>query len=65
MLRYEQGYRIEKPAFGIPDQTFAEGVPDTRRISESIHAWEPRAEPIITAGADELDELISRVKVEV
>ena len=63
VLRYETGFRIEKPDFGTPDQTFAEGVPDTRRIFEAIDAWEPRAEPVITAEVDKFDALISRVKV--
>jgi phage baseplate assembly protein W len=63
VLRYETGYRIEKPEFGTPDQTFAEPIPDTSRIFEAIDTWEPRAEPIITAKPDEFDALISRVKV--
>lgn len=63
ILRYETGYRIEKPEFGTPDQTFAEPTPDTTRVFEAIDRWEPRAEPIIEVNLDEFDALISRVKV--
>ena len=65
ILRYEQGYRIEKPTFGVPDQTFAEPGPDPIRMNEAISQWEPRAETVITAKPDEFDVLISRIKVEV
>lgn len=65
VLRYETGFRQEKPEFGIADQTFVEGVPDTRRITQSVNVWEPRAETIITANVDELDALISIVRVAV
>lgn len=63
VLRYETGYRLEKPEFGTPDQTFAEPAPDTKRIFGAIDIWEPRAEPVITAEVDKFDSLISRVKV--
>ena len=63
VLRYETGFRLEKPEFGTPDQTFAETLPDTNRIFEAIDAWEPRAEPVISAEVDKFDALISRVRV--
>jgi hypothetical protein len=63
VLRYETGYRLEKPEFGTPDMTFSETLPNTDRIFEAIDIWEPRAEPIISAHVDEFDALISRVKV--
>lgn len=65
ILRYETGYRIEKPSFGTPDLTFSEPAVDTSRIAEAVEEWEPRAEALITAEPDLIDVLISRVKVEV
>jgi phage baseplate assembly protein W len=63
VLRYETGFRLEKPEFGTPDLTFSETLPNTNTIFEAVDIWEPRAEPIITANVDEFDGLISRVKV--
>lgn len=37
------GSRVEKPAFGVPDQTFAQGGADAAVVAAAINRWEPRA----------------------
>lgn len=63
VLLCPEGYRVELPEFGLPDQTF--GVPgvDLEEIRTVIDLWEPRAATTLEQHPDELDELITRVGV--
>lgn len=48
------GSRLEVPAYGVPDQTFAQAAPSARPVEAAIATWEPRAHSqvtVIAAGA--------------
>ena len=57
------GFRMELPAFGIPDPTFSEGAPDANVIAAALTTWEPRSQEMVTSQIDSIDELIARVNV--
>jgi phage baseplate assembly protein W len=65
ILRTPVGWRPEAPDFGVPDMAFTTpGRADD--IREAILLDEPRASLLITGPRpDDLDELISRIRVEV
>lgn len=62
VLRYPQGSRVEKPGFGLPDQTFAQGGADPAAVAATVARWEPRAQ---TDVAESLEGLVSRVTVNI
>jgi len=57
------GFRVELPAFGLPDPTFAMTAPDLDEIRTVIDQWEPRAAVLLSERPDLLDVLIARVEV--
>jgi hypothetical protein len=59
------GFRVELPAFGIPDPTFAMPAPSLDELRDAIDTWEERAGVVLDEHPDTLDELISRVGVNV
>lgn len=59
------GFRVELPAFGIPDPTFSQGIPNGEVIAAALGTWEPRSQEVVTGVLDALDELVSRVTVRV
>ena len=65
VVAYKPGDRIEKPDFGMPDQTFSEGGVDVDEVTQAVLHWEPRAELLIQSQPDRLDEMISNTRVDV
>lgn len=65
ILTYPQGSRIELPGFGIPDQTFSKGMPDTDVILESVRQWEPRAEVAAEANDSQMSQLVANILIAV
>lgn len=65
VLAYRPGQRTSVPDFGTPDQAFVEGGADLAVIREAIERWEPRALARLEADPSSLDDLVSRVVVEV
>jgi phage baseplate assembly protein W len=59
------GYRVELPAYGLADPTFAMPAPDLDEIRDAIETWEERAGVVLDEHRDALDELIARVGVDV
>jgi hypothetical protein len=59
------GFRIELPAFGLPDPTFSMPAPDLDEIRDVVATWDDRAGVLLEQHPDALDELISRVGVSV
>lgn len=59
------GFRVELPAFGIDDPTFAMPGPELDELRDEIETWEERAGIVLDAHPDALDVLISRVGVNV
>jgi hypothetical protein len=57
------GFRVELPAFGLPDPTFSMPVPSTDAIRTAVETWEPRAAVVLDAYPDLLDVLQSHVEV--
>jgi phage baseplate assembly protein W len=49
LVATETGSRVELPAYGIPDLTFAQGVPPVQAVIAAIGMWEPRAQVDVTA----------------
>lgn len=45
-LAYQQGQRIERPDFGLPEQAFLQGGADLDEIRATIARWEPRADAL-------------------
>jgi hypothetical protein len=59
------GFRSELPAFGIADPTFRTPV-DLDPIRNAVDVWEPRAGIVLDAmGADDYDELVTRLLMQV
>jgi hypothetical protein len=65
VLVTEQGFRVELPAFGIPDPTFAMGAVDLDELRTAVLTWEPRAATVWSQQPDVIDELLQHVGVEV
>jgi len=59
------GFRVELPAFGLTDPTFAVPAPDLDEIRDTVEAWEPRAALVLDTYPDLLDVLIAHVEVDV
>lgn len=62
ICRYQPGDRPEKPTFGVPDQTFAQGAVDANVAAAAVRRWEPRAE--LAANSD-LVGYVSTILVQV
>lgn len=60
---YPIGSRIEKPAFGIPDQTFRQGGADPAVIAAAVNQWEPRAAALASVDNTSLAARLSRVTI--
>lgn len=63
VLRTPQGSRIDVPAFGRPDDTFAQlgkAAPNAEPYLAAIEEWEPRA---TVSGTAEAEESIERIIV--
>ena len=60
-----QSFRVELPAFGLPDPTFSMPGPDLDEIREVIETWEERAGLLLDEQHDRFDELLARVRVDV
>jgi hypothetical protein len=58
IIRYPVGYRMEKPAFGTPDQLFKSPGPDVNEVHRHIETWEPRAITRISSSQNRWDELL-------
>lgn len=65
ILRFPSGFRIDVPEFGTPDQAFHARGASGIEIKTAILEWEPRADILVDAEQDAMDELISRVQVSV
>jgi phage baseplate assembly protein W len=65
LVRYPRGLRIDRPEFGTPDQVFHERGASAIEIKGAINEQEPRADILVDAEQDELDQLISRVRISV
>jgi len=65
ILLCPQGYRVELPEFGMDDPTFSMPEVDLEAVRQAVELWEPRAELLLGQRPDALDELISRVQVQV
>jgi hypothetical protein len=63
ILVCQRGFRVELPAFGLPDPTFSMPRPDTDEIRGAIETWEPRAALLLDERPDLLDELVAHVEV--
>jgi hypothetical protein len=59
------GFRVELPAFGIPDPTFTQGAARTDAIEAALAEWEPRAATLVHSEPDALDVFVSNVTVRV
>jgi phage baseplate assembly protein W len=59
------GFRVELPAFGLPDPTFAMPAPDLDVMRDVVETWEPRAAVLLAENPDVVDELIANVEVQV
>jgi phage baseplate assembly protein W len=57
----EPGFRIDRPEFGVDDQTFREGGADLNELASKINQWEPRASDDVERLG--LDEFVDRVRV--
>lgn len=64
-VRYNIGYRVEKPRFGIHDQTFRQSGVDRLQLEADILRWESRADLLLESDPQRVDELVSHVQVEV
>lgn len=65
VIRYEKGYRPEKPEFGITDHTFSMGELQTLDIVDDVRDQEPRAQISIRSQIDTIDQFISYMTVSV
>jgi hypothetical protein len=63
ILVCRRGFRVELPAFGLPDPTFTSPGPDLDEIRRAVETWEPRAAVTLTEYPDLLDELVARVEL--
>lgn len=61
ILRCPQGHRIERPDFGLPDQTFRQGGADPAAVQAALDRWEPRARTAATADNALLGEALTLV----
>lgn len=59
------GFRVELPAFGLPDPAFSMPAPDLDEIRDVIETWEERAGVLLDQQPDVLDALIARIGVNV
>jgi phage baseplate assembly protein W len=59
------GSRIEKPDFGVPDQTFAQGGAAAGPVLAAVNRWEPRAQATAEADQSSLAEFVSTITVEI
>jgi len=59
------GFRVELPAFGLPDPTFTMPGPDLDELRSTLELWEPRASVLLSEHPDVIDELIARVGVNI
>lgn len=60
---YTLGSRIEKPDFGVPDQTFRQGGVDGATLAAAITRWEPRADATVDVDNSYLANRISSATV--
>lgn len=58
------GSRVELPAYGIPDQTFAQN-PSAALLEQAIATWEPRAQVTVTVAAPPTEQARLNVAVTV
>jgi hypothetical protein len=65
VCRYQPGDRPARPAFGIPDQAFAQNGPDVGLLTASVTLWEPRAVLAAQLEGSDLEELVASVVVNV
>jgi hypothetical protein len=56
------GFRVELPAFGLPDPTFSMPSPDLDEIRGAVETWEPRAAAVLDGRPDAIDELVAHVE---
>jgi hypothetical protein len=59
------GFRVELPAFGLPDPTFSSPGPDLDVIREAVETWEPRAGLVLSEYPDVWDALVAHVEADV
>ncbi len=64
LIRTPLGFHDEEPDLGGRPEPFEEGDPDLQEIQSAIALWEPRADPIIEARPDWLDDLVSNINLE-
>ena len=57
------GYRVELPEFGLADPTFSSPEVDVEAVREAVETWEPRAQLLVGAERDAIDQLVERVQV--
>lgn len=62
---YPVGSRIEKPEFGVPDQTFRQGGVDVTALEAAVNRWEPRASAAVIADNSGLADRIGRATVQI
>jgi phage baseplate assembly protein W len=60
---YPIGTRVEKPTFGIPDDTFRQKGIDPAALAAAINAWEKRALTDATLDNSDLVDRVSRATV--
>lgn len=53
------GSRIERPDFGVPDQTFRQGGVDAGGLAAAIRRWEPRADATVVVDNSDLVHRVS------
>lgn len=61
---YTRGERLERPTFGVSDQTFREGGADPARVLAEIHESESRATLAAAADATAIRERASRITID-
>lgn len=62
LLQTVVGSRIELPTYGVDDMLFRSGL-DTNEILARVAEWEPRAVALVDADYNELDSLITEIRV--
>ena len=63
ILRTPLGTRLERPTFGVPDQTFVQGGAEAQPFIDAIDRDEPRARFTAAADGSDLQDMISRIVV--